>query len=304
MAIELAGLATPATPGQTINFQFANQVMAYVLGIEGFNIGYGDGNDHWVQQMSINLSPSQSGTGGNVVSAVVNMVLHDDSGHQINPLDASVSVICIAVTGSPDKNTVMGNFNGIQTGDPGVGVTLPYLGSGYSIVSAFQSGFDFQFADGDHQVQQAQAGCSLTYSGILGSITANGILHDAKGNSTQPKIDAGIIASTDSGLFGSAVVSSMVNGVQVSGPQEVTIPQLQGIGQAVVLIQDWNVQYGSAHNLATLGVATASPQFSADNNIVTLPVFEAVMCDNSLSGHNQENSVSYVTGLVFALPPA
>ena len=144
----------------------------------------------------------------------------------------------------------------------------------------------------------ANAGCGLTYNVNAGQITASATMRDSKGNTVQvATVDAGYIASAyASPGFGYAIVEN-----QTTSSVSVQIPGLTSISQVAVLIQNWNVQYDSVHNVQSLQIGTwGPPQYSSTGNVVVLPNLYAQINDNS--GNYQDNSLSSATVLVIALP--
>ena len=111
MPIEIQGVASAAHPGDTVSFNFQNPVIAYTIGIWAFHLTYGPGVDDWVENLSIKILPNQvikAGPVGYQVSAIIQMVLQDASGHTINTSESVLWPVCIAITGSiPQPGTVM-----------------------------------------------------------------------------------------------------------------------------------------------------------------------------------------------------
>jgi hypothetical protein len=298
MPIEFAGLNAPARPGETCFFTFQNPIIAYTLGFGSFKMTYGP-TDAWVQSFIIKLLPNQvltAGPNSYQVSANLQMTLQDADGHSIDVQDSVLWPVCIAVTGTPQPDTVMSVANSVASGSY-QNVTLPHQRSGYSICTSFQSGVNLTFSSGgDHQVLEASAGCGLTYNENAGQVTATAGLHDGIGNNVQvATVDVGYIASTDTpSPLGYAVVSG-----QSFSPVSATIPQLTSISRAIILLQSWNVQFYSAHNVQTVAVGPWGP-YQMNGNVVKLPNLSAQICD--ISGNSQDNNVSSVTALVLALP--
>jgi len=257
MPIEFA--VQPAQPEENCIFTFQKPIIAYTLGISGFQMSYPGGYDHWVQSFIIKPLPNQvltAGPNGYNLSVQFQMILQDADGHSIDVSDSVLWPVCIAITGSSDPNTLMSVANGVASGSY-QNVTLPHQRSGYSICTSFQSGVNLTFSSGgDHQVLEASAGCGLTYNENAGQVTANAGLHDGIGNNVQ-------VATVDVGYIASSYATSPVGHAVVSGqtydPVSATIPQLTSISQAIVLIQSWNVQFHSARNVRGVSVGPWRP---------------------------------------------
>jgi hypothetical protein len=292
MGIEMQ--CVPVQPGQTALFNFQNQVEAYVLGIWAFSIVYGTSVDHWVQTASIKMLPSQdAGVVGNQVSAIVEVILTDGQGHNIDVSDSILYTVCLAVTGTADSNTVLTNLSGIANGSYQQ-ISLP--GSfQYSVAASCQSGFNLSF-DSNNQILGMSAGCGLSYNESEGQVTASASMFDSAGHSAQTAtVDAGVIASTDANP-GFQVVEVTD---QILSPITVIMDQLTSIGQVICMIRRWNVQFDSPHNVKQLQVGSWGPPTTL-GNVVTLPNLSAQINDNSQN--QQDPSLSSATILVIAIP--
>ncbi|HKY04219.1 MAG TPA: hypothetical protein VJQ56_04990 [Blastocatellia bacterium] len=298
MGIEIQMTQKGVKPGQVATFTFKNQVQAYALGIWAFRLSYGENVDHWVQDFSIKMLPTQtedSSVAGNVVSVRVNARLQDSSGNTVN-LDAATVIypVCVAMTGTYDSNTVMTNVGPITNGTS-ASVGLPGS-SGFSAVVSFLSGFALDFSTADHQVLGASAGCGITYNQSTGLISSSATLYDADGNNANiATVDVGVLASTDAnpGFAIKEVTSQTETGVNVIFPSGTPIREV------CCLIRSWQVEYDSVHNVREFSIGTwGYPTISG--NTVTLPNLYAHIADSS--GNQQNDLVSNATVLVIAIP--
>ncbi len=281
-------------PGQTVNFTFQNQVQAYALGIWAFTMTYGDG-DHYVRAFSLDISPGQlDALAGNVVSAVVSGELRDASGHVLDSGNSTVYPVCIALTQDDDGNTILTTTPAVQDGQSN-DVQLPGS-SGFTFMESFMSGFDLAYADKDHQVQSAGAGCGLTYQGSTGFISSRASMTDAKGDDADiATVTPSVLATTDPAP--GIGVQEVTN--QTDIPLTVSFPQMPTVSGAYVVIRAWNVAYDSPHNVLAFAAGSFGPP-TISGDTVTLPDLQARVWDDS--GHAQDDSSSSVTALVIALP--
>ena len=264
-----------------VQFTFANPVIQYAIGIRAFTMTYG-ADDHWIQSLAIKIQPVQNASIGappHIVSVYVQMTMRDASGNPINRANSEIWPVCIAVTGSPERNTVFGSATGVSNDAPGTPVSMPPLGDGYTIATCFQSGFDLSFTATDHQILQANA--SLAFQS--GQISASAGMNDSSGNGVQiATIDAGYIASSypTPGIVATEVMKQTEQPFQVP---------LAGAKAAVALIRGWNVRFPSVHNLQKLKVGSFGDPTCA-NDAVTIQSCYAQM--NDASKNTQDDSSS------------
>jgi hypothetical protein len=297
MPIEI--VATPGAVGsqELVQFNFANPVTAYAIGIMAFTATYYT-TDHWVQSLMIKILPDQNvAATSNQVNAQVQVAMQDDSGHTA-VADSIIWPVCIAVTGSSQPNTVVGSASGISSGTSQQ-VTMPNQQSGYSIATCFQSGFNLSFDKADHQVLLANAGCGLTYAGQAGQISASANLRDASGNQVQvATVDAGYIvtSSPTPGMGVAEVINVGGDSVPMSPVHMTTMPS---VSSAAVFIRSWHVQFQSVHNVQTISVG-AWNGLEISGNTVTIPALWSHM--NDASPNMQDPGSSYCDALVIAVP--
>jgi hypothetical protein len=282
-----------AKPGQFATFTFQNPVQAFVLGLWEFNLSYGNSVSYWIEELQIKVLPGQPV--GNVVTALIEAQMHDGTGHTIDPF-SWVEVLCIAITGGPDDQTLLTNVGGISN-NATAPIDLP-LGSGFSVVEGFLSGFTLQYSSADHEVLHAEAGCSgITYQQSNGRIGASASLYDSSGNQVDTAlIDAGVAVSVDP-----AGPGFFTQEVTVQGSTSVYFGK--SISAAYAVIKSWRVQYGNwNHNVQTISAGTYSlPTISGSGPTVTVTLdSHAGMTDGA--GNFQDDSLSSVTLVVIAVP--
>jgi len=237
----------------------------------------------------------------------VQATLSDASGNTINisgSYASTVTVGCVAVTGSSDPTTALVNVPGVPS-HAGREVQLPGT---CTVAEACLAGFDFSYNTTDHEFQAAHATVGLD-QGISGPgtalVTATADMRDASGHhAVNSTIDAGVLASTDT------PPPFMVQ--QVTAYNYAPVPPLafsSPVGQAIVLIQGFNVQYASGeHNVHTIQVGCGEPgQPSSQIQSVSGSNVTLGQCwayTDNYTGDEEDNALSTVDLLVIAVPPA
>jgi hypothetical protein len=290
MPIEIAYASPSAQPNRLVQFTFANPVVQYTIGIRAFSMTYG-ADDHWIQSLAIKILPVQNASVGatsNQVSAHIEMTMQDSSGNRIKVADSETWPVCIAVTGSPEHNTVFGSAIGVSSGTP-QNVAMPPRGDGYTIATCFQSGFNLTFTSTDHQILQAHALLGFQDDG---QISPSAGMDDSSGNNVQvATVDAGYIASSypKPGIVATPISKQTTKQFTVSLPEAAKT--------AVALIQNWNVEFPRVHNLKKIEVGSFGDPTCA-GNVVTIQSCYAHMCD--ASGNIQDDSNSSCDMVVIA----
>lgn len=301
MGVEILGApgGDGVQPNNPVTFTFENQVQAYALGIWAFTLTYGGEGQHWIQNLSLRILPQQSSpvaTVGNVITAQVNAELQDSSGHTLDPAGSVIYPVCIAVTQNTDGNTYMTSVNDIANGSTAP-VTLP-AASGNSLVTSFLSGFDLAYANGDHQVLSAGAGCGIQYNTSEGTVSSAAHLYDAKDHRVDTAtVDAGVVASTETapGFAMKSVTGQTFDPVTVLFADE-----LASVSGAFVMIESWTATYDQAHDVLEVRAGSFGPPKFPGNSTVVLPNLVAQIFD--ADGNIQDDASSSVTAWVVALP--
>lgn len=295
MPIEI--LQSPPIGKNSFTFSFKNPVIDYAIGLTAFKVTYGL-DDHWVRSLSIGFLLGQgSGVGDtpNDVYVIPQIAMVDDSRNVAKVADSVVIAVCIAVTKSPDNNTVIASANGLPSGK-GYPVRVPPKQSGYTISSAFQSGFNLSYTIDDHQLLTARAGCGIEPGESTGmSLVPSASLQDLKNVVQVANVDAGYIVSSSKNL---GLGSQHVQG-QTHDATQVTMEGMNSISTAVAVIQDWKVAFNNVHNVQTITAGAWGP-LTSNGNIVTIPGLYADICD--ASKNTQDDNQSHCSVLVLALP--
>ena len=282
---------TTTQPNETVTFDFGanNQVLSYVAGIAYWKFSFGS-DDHHVKTVALGLNTNQAD--GHTITAKVNGTLSDASGNNISNADSSVVVCCVAVVNSADSNLTLGGASSIPNQGASAPIALP--GSSLSISSAFLSGFNLSYGSGDHHVHGITASAGFTQNGSQGQITAQADMSDNSGNSASTEtINGGLIAATPSET---GVYALSRTNLQTSSPVDVEFSK--PISDAVVLLQDVDMELPGDHHIKTLGGGTTAWEVRATS--VTLANARAFMSDDS--GNNQVDSASNVSVVVVAVP--
>jgi hypothetical protein len=281
-------------PGQTATFTFQNQVQQYVLGISLFNLTYGQ-DDHYIQELKIQILPGQEAVVGNVVTAQIEAQMKDASGNTIDVTDSGVWLVCIANTGTVDPKTLLTNANLSGIANNGTASVILPCSSGFTVLQSFLSGFTLQSSN--IEVLHADAGCGITYQGNSGSVLASASLYDSRGSQANTAlIDAGVVVSADAepGFFMQEVT------LDEGWPPPVTFNSLKSISTAVAVIKSWQVQYPGNKDHWVNTISAGYGYLKPELNTVYLGGAGAFIRDNSRN--KEDGSLSNVTLVVIAVP--
>ena len=298
MAIEIQSQS--CQPSQTIQFTFQQAVQNWVVGLGSFKLTYDPGANHWVQTLSISLQtnlPMLASVGSNVLEVTVQAQLMDHSGHTVNITNSLITVVCVAVTGSSDPETLLANIAGVtpQEAQP---ASLPGIQPvGFSALTTCLSGLDLSYDTTDHRFQGATAGSGInTQANGTGLVNATANIWDGSGNqAVTASIDAGVLASiNDTPPFMLQLVRAQ---------EGLNVPPLSfpsAVGAVGALIQGFNVQYASDdHVVANIVVGCTSATASG-------PTVNLTCSASTTNGEGtfQTDHLSYVNVLVVAVPAA
>jgi len=287
-------------PSDTIQFTFREPLQAYALGIGKFTLYYGSATtNHWVEQMSISLQtnqPEPAQVASNVLSVTLQAQLKDNDGHYIDIANSSISVVCVANTGSLDNQTALANVLDVTQKQPRE-VQIPSA-TGLTVLTTCLSGFDLNYDTTDHEFQGATASSGISPQPTgQGLIEATAKIWDGSGNLASGSIDAGVLASTDTPAPFMAQQVKVMSGTGIGTKLSFPSP----VGQVAALIQSFNVQYATGDEpLSNITVGCDSA--SATGSTVTLGYSYAWFTDGY--GNSQDDSLSYVNLLVVGVPLA
>lgn len=277
------------TPNKTVTFDFPDNVLAYVVGINYWRFSFGK-DDHHVKKLLLSLDSNKPSS--KQVTTKISAQIDDDSGHGISDGDSQVSVSCIAVLGAVDNNITLTGANGIPS--EGSSKVLPVPSSTLSIGSSFVTGFSLSQSE-DHHVKRIQTTAGFDQSGNSGQITALAQISDTSGHSGTGTLNGGLVAASTSerGLLSLAVTNKQTD-------TSVSVDFGQALGaDAAVLLQNLEVTFGSDdHHVKSIGGGCSG--WKVEGSKVTLDNARAFVSDTS--GHSQDNGASNVSLVVFALP--
>jgi len=212
--------------------------------------------------------------------------------------DATASriwVVCVAVTGSSDSNTVLANVTGVTPRQPQE-VQLPGAQAGsYTVLTTCLSGLDLSYDTTDHMFQGATGGCGINpQASGEGLLNATANIWDSSGNqAVTASIDAGVLATVDNP---SPFMVQQVNAYNGANVPALTFPS--AVERAVAMIQSFNVQYASGdHGVAVITVGC--PNLSSSGSTVNLGAVATTTDDD---GNDSNDGLSYVNLLVVAVP--
>jgi hypothetical protein len=277
-------------PNQTVTFDFgSDRVLSYVVGVSYWSFTFGS-SDHHVQTVALGVTSNQPDP--NIITAKVTGTLSDHSGHNIDNAGSLVRVCCVALVNSTDTNLALAGASNIPNGGSSGSIALP--GSSLAISSAFLAGFNLSYGSTDHHVHEFSTAAGFTASGTQGAITGQASMSDESGNNASTAtINGGLIAATPSetGLFAKSLTNLQT--------QNTTVVEFgTSISDAVVLLQDLDMEFDGDHHVKTLGGGTSDWKVSSTS--VTLANARAFMLDNS--GNNQVDAASSVSLVVVAIP--
>ncbi|MEM1240659.1 MAG: hypothetical protein AAGI45_12535 [Cyanobacteria bacterium P01_H01_bin.26] len=276
-------------PNKTVTFDFPNEVLSFVVGISYWDFTYG-GDDHHIETISLKVNANQPSS--KQVTATIIGEFRDDSGNKINGDASKVKVCCIAVITAQNPNIDLVNVNNIASGSQSNAIALP--GSSLGLANAFLSGLNLSYGNKDHHVEQVQMSAGLNPSGNQGFITSTAQMSDDSGHNASGYINAGLVAVSvgQTGILGQAVINKQTG-------SSFSVDFGQTISAACALIQSYKVTYGSDdHHVQTIGGGCSGWKVSGSK--VTLNNAQAFISDDS--GHNQSDSNSDVSMIVFAVP--
>lgn len=298
MPIEILQSSRPIEADRLVEFNLNNPVIDWAFGFSFFRLTYRT-EHHWVRSLMINMVPVAGpavAADSKQVSAQVQIEMEDDSGHSAALGESVVVPVCIALTKSPNPNTVIGTASGISSGGTGQRIVVPNEQSGYTISTCFQSGFNLSFTTDDHQLLQANASCGIPPAGPTGtSIVTSANLQDLQNSVQVATVDAGyIVSSSPNPGLGSKDVQA-----QTTAATAVTMDGMKSITAAAAVIRGWQVRFPTVHNVQTIKVG-AWGQLGIAGNVVTIPQLFAHISDSS--NNTQDDDQSSCDVQVLAVP--
>lgn len=282
------------TPNQTINFDFQDNVLDYVVGITYWKFSFGNA-DHKVEKISLSVATNQPQS--RRVSATLTGELRDSDDKTIEASSSIVNLSCIAIVGSPNNNFALANANGIANGSQSGGISLP--SSSLKLQSSFLSGFLLDFGGGnDHEIKKIEMAAGLHRDGNVGHITSKAEMNDDSGHtSSSNSIDGGLIAIDSNGT--GLLTKTLTNKQESSAITRSFNTPLSG---ATALIQSCTVTFGSGDDEKVKSVGAGSSEIEVtDNGTVILKNGAKAFIEDE-SGNTQDDKNSHVTMILVAAP--
>lgn len=283
-------------PNNTITFEFEDDIADYVVGISRWLFEYESSDEHHVLSIGLSLGANQPNARELDITVSAHM---DDDGSDTGSLDntlSSVSVTCVALTGSTDSNLKLDSADGIAGGsqsDP-----LPLPATSLAIGETCLAGFELAYDGGDHEVEEIHLSTSLTTESLNGYITAQASMKDSSGNSdSTANVDGGMIAASSG--YGYLLAKSVTD-------EQTTSDYPVDFGQEIVaagaLLQSFTMSYGDKVNHMIRQIGGGTRGVTVDGSVATLDDVRAFAMDDSDDTHYQDDSLSKVSMIVFAVP--
>lgn len=294
MALVTQRLTTPVN--RQVQFGFGETVASYLVGVSRFELTYGeDTGDHWVQQATLTLTHSSTGT---QVSVTANASMNDCSSHSLDTADSLVTITVLAWTGSQPDTLAIGPVTGLPNGSEGPAGGIAVPGTSTPIQAALMSGFDLSYGSSDKEVYKVAAGVSATVSVNAGYVLARGAMTDSSGNNASTATVDGwlLLASTAApGMVVQTGQHQTANQVRVT----FQLPQGQRLVDAAVFLTGFQAQYsGTNYWVLSVGAGVLDWCISSDDTVL-LSNARAILCDKS--DHAQDDSNSFAQWLVIGI---
>lgn len=277
-------LSARIQPNTTKNFTFDDTIVQRTVGITAYTLSYGS-KDHHVQTVSISLTVNQQ---GNTLQVTPHATLVDANGHNLDPSASEVFVAAMAWVGLNDDNLKLGNVIGIPNGGSSEGILIP--NDRPQTLQAALAGFNLSFGGEDHHMQTASASVGTSLSGTQAKVTGQAKMYDDNGHvASTATVDGGLIANCDPSLAMTVLSTGSLQG----NSQVLNFPA--GITNFVSMLSGFQVQYenDSDHHVKTIKAELLVQSVSGSSVTVG---GKATLLDNN--GHEQDNTVSNVTGFV------
>lgn len=273
-----------STSSCTFSFE-SDTVYSYAVGIAYFRLSYGQDTDHYVETLSVQVTPSQPNP--NEVYCDVQIDLHDASDNYADYSDCSVVVGIVALTGNAD--TQIGLYSESSPVDNGSTETLGFGGSGSSGVATI-SGFDLSYGTTDHWVQTIQMSAVATMTSDGSSLAVEAAISDASNNNASTAtVTPGLVGYKDDADVLAVAIHRVESGIQEFTASPIPVPDGYQVDQAVALIQSMNITYGDTDHELSYFEAGANVTPSIGGNSVTVST-QSGMGDASGNHENQQSS--------------
>lgn len=276
----------PSPTNRTISFDFAGNVLRYVVGISYWKFRFSDDNHH-VRKLELKVLSNHSGSR---VTSSVTARMQDDSGHDVDDATSSIILTCIALVGSDSSNTVLTTVDAV--GAPGASVAIP--DSPHNIAMSFLEGWSLAYPSDDHHIEKVQLATGLQPNGNSGAVSSNAQMIDNSNNRAGGTIDAGVVAANSNER---ALLARLLPDLQ--SPTRVEYDFGKPLVYAGALIQSYLVEYADDdHHVRGIGGGTT--QCTVEGSKVVLKDARAFIYDDT--NHKQGDRISRVSMAVFAVP--
>jgi hypothetical protein len=290
-------LSQTVTPGQTATFTFAGpyQITSYVVGISHWQLQY-DKSNHQTRQIELKISASDDGK--QTVYATPAAILNGE-GHDLDASYSTVSLVCIAAFNDDTREYVLAQRNGIRDRGTSSSITTP---NPHDIDFGILNGWNMKYSDMAHHVQEFTAGINTNPGTTTTTLTGTSIMHDddpmSEHSASNPTVDGGLVATPTTSPLGLlyAVLGNRQQNTSTNLSHSFQAPN--GLKQVGVMLKWFHAMYPSGdHDIKNIGGGTSG--WSVTGTTVTLNDARAFMSDGK---HSQDDSQSYVSLVVFAVP--
>lgn len=279
-------VSKPSQTNRTVYFDFAGNVLRYVVGISYWKFRFSDDNHH-VRKLELSVVSNHAGPR---VTSSVTARMQDDSGHDVDDATSSIILTCVALVGSDSSNTVLTTANAV--GAAGTSVAIP--DSPHNFAMGFLEGWSLAYTNDDHHIEKVALAAGLGANGNSGTVSSIAQMIDNSGNRAGGTVDAGVVAanSNERGLL-----ARLLPDLQSATRVEVDFGD--PLEYAGALIQSYLVEYADDdHHVRGIGGGTT--QCTVEGSKVVLKDARAFIYDDT--NHKQGDGISRVSMAVFAVP--
>ena len=268
---------------------------SYCVGFSKFDFHFSKSNNHQIQEISLNMTPTWSGT-----ELIVNVsATFQNSGNKTIADDSYVNVVAAIQTGSTNPNVFFTNVDGISRNQSKT-VTVPAGSNADEVL--FLSGLYYSYGKKDREITEISAGLSAsTASATEVVISGDATMENShKDIAEETRLNAGYgIEASDGNLYFVYDLGAKQN---PDGTEEVTFTPPPDYDydwdNLIVVVKDFKVAFPKGdHKINTLSVGVDSWDASIDQNgVVTLSLNRpaAVMFNTTTIEDSQENAKSDV----------
>lgn len=279
MPIKVMNKSVPV--GQTCSFDFGEAVSQYVVGIAYWSFSAKSATN----VTSVSLGLASNHPSANTVTVKVNGLILSGSSNVIDTTKSTVVVSCVAMTKEVNQNIVMANEYNIP--NKSTSPQIQFTSNSQDTVQTFVSGFNMAFQQ-PYPVQEISGATGYTSTGLLGNINCLAQMVGQSGEFADSSLDTGLLmsGSSSNGFLSDSVIGTTTSSVDFG----------QNITEAVVLLQDFALNY--EYPQTVLSMSAGCPDWSVSGSKVALNGVVASMSNGSIS----QASSSSVNLAVIAVP--